>query len=136
MTNDFPMNALPEGPGRLGLMVRPKEWVMYNSGMGSAVDALTGSAPIDAAPGLRADLEQVGQQLKAEGCYPVRSPFDLMMTSVQTMMDANLALQIKGALRTKPNPNPYPNPTPTLTPTITLTLTLTFTLTLTPNPKP
>ena len=97
MTNDFPMNALPEGPGRLGLMVRPKEWVMYNSGMGSAVDALTGSAPIDAAPGLRADLEQVGQQLKAEGCYPVRSPFDLMMTSVQTMMDANLALQIKGA---------------------------------------
>ena len=22
MTNDFPMNALPEGPGRLGLMVR------------------------------------------------------------------------------------------------------------------
>ena len=81
---------------------------MYNSGMGSAVDALTGSAPIDAAPGLRADLEQVGQQLKAEGCYPVRSPFDLMMTSVQTMMDANLALQIKGALRTKPNPKPNP----------------------------
>ena len=85
MTNDFPMNALPEGPGRLGLMVRPKEWVMYNSGMGSAVDALTGSAPIDAAPGLRADLEQVGQQLKAEGCYPVRSPFDLMMTSVRCL---------------------------------------------------
>ena len=27
MTNDFPMNALPEGPGRLGLMVRPKEWM-------------------------------------------------------------------------------------------------------------
>ena len=25
MTNDFPMNALPEGPGRLGLMVRA--WV-------------------------------------------------------------------------------------------------------------
>ena len=74
--------------------VRPKEWVMYNSGMGSAVDALTGSAPIDAAPGLRADLEQVGQQLKAEGCYPVRSPFDLMMTSVQTKMDANRTLTL------------------------------------------
>ena len=61
MTNDFPMNALPEGPGRLGLMVRPKEWVMYN--MGSAVDVLTltGSAPLDAAPGLRSDFEQVGQ---------------------------------------------------------------------------
>ena len=100
MTNDFPMNALPEGPGRLGLMVRPKEWVMYN--MGSAVESLTGAAPLDAAPELRSELEQVGHQLKAEGCYPVRSPFDLMMTSVQTMMDANLALQIKGALRTKP----------------------------------
>ena len=24
MTNDFPMNALPEGPGRLGLMVRAR----------------------------------------------------------------------------------------------------------------
>ena len=67
---------------------------MYN--MGSAVDVLTltGSAPLDAAPGLRADLEQVGQQLKAEGCYPVRSPFDLMMTSVQTMMDANRTLTL------------------------------------------
>ena len=97
MTNDFPMNALPEGPGRLGLMVRPKEWVMYN--MGSTIEALTGAAPLDAAPDLRSDFEQVGQQLMAEGCYPVRSPFDLMMTSVQTMMDANLALQIKGALR-------------------------------------
>ena len=37
MTNDFPMNALPEGPGRLGLMVRPKEWVMYNWGKTEAV---------------------------------------------------------------------------------------------------
>ena len=38
MTNDFPMNALPDGAGhgRLGLMVRPKEWVIYN--MGSAVE--------------------------------------------------------------------------------------------------
>ena len=70
---------------------------MYN--MGSTIEALTGAAPLDAAPGLRSDFEQVGQQLMAEGCYPVRSPFDLMMTSVQTMMDANLALQIKGALR-------------------------------------
>ena len=51
---------------------------------------------------------QVGQQLRAEGCYPVRSPFDLMMTSVQTMMDANLALQIKGALRAQPAPAAAP----------------------------
>jgi len=38
----------------------------------------------------------------------VRSPFDLMMTSVQTMMDANLALQIKGALRAQPAPAAAP----------------------------
>ena len=31
MTNDFPIGVLPEG-GRIGLMVRPKEWVAYNMG--------------------------------------------------------------------------------------------------------
>ena len=32
MCNDFPLNALPEGSTKLGLMVRPKEWVLYNLG--------------------------------------------------------------------------------------------------------
>ena len=41
------------------------------------------------------------QQLKSEGCYPVKGPIDLAVTSMQTMMDANLALQIKSALRAK-----------------------------------
>jgi hypothetical protein len=31
------------------------------------------------------------------GIYPVRDAPDLMMTSIQTMMDANLALQIRMA---------------------------------------
>merc|ERR1719201_3113845 len=50
MTNDFPMNALPEG-GRLGLMVRPKEWVAYN--MGYTVEQVVGSRQLDASPRLR-----------------------------------------------------------------------------------
>eukprot|EP00967_Tisochrysis_lutea_P151946 scaffold296646_cov33-Tisochrysis_lutea.AAC.5 len=32
MCNDFPMNALPDDGHRLGLMVRPKDWYMYNFG--------------------------------------------------------------------------------------------------------
>lgn len=45
MTNDFPMNALPEGPGkRIGLMVRPKEWVAYN--MGWSLEDVAGTGRI------------------------------------------------------------------------------------------
>jgi hypothetical protein len=32
MCNDFPMNSLPDDGHRLGLMVRPKDWYMYNFG--------------------------------------------------------------------------------------------------------
>ena len=63
---------------------------------GPASGQITDQEQLAASPGLRSDLRQVDQQLKSEGCYPVKGPIDLAVTSMQTMMDANLALQIKG----------------------------------------
>lgn len=91
MMNDFPMDALPES-GRLGLMVRPVEWVAYNS---SVLEEIVGQSALDSVPGVKHDLAAVAQRLKHAGVYSVRNPIDFFMTCIQVMMDANLMLQIR-----------------------------------------
>ena len=122
MCNDFPLNALPEGSTKLGLMVRPKvrpkparilisqadpqpspaklgpccalvhaprrwqTWVLYNLG-----DLARETETISD------EVRQMQATMHERGIYPVRDAPDLMMTSIQTMMDANLALQIRMA---------------------------------------
>lgn len=104
MCNDFPLNALPEGSRRLGMMVRPREWVMYNLG---ELESIFG--PSERTEGVEAMYEEVRRTerwVKQNGVYPVRDAIDLMTTSVQTMMDANLELQIRTAqAQLAPNPS-------------------------------
>jgi len=91
MMNDFPMDALPE-VGRLGLMVRPVEWVAYNSELLSEV---VPAAELEDVPCLKETFEAMSNRLQRRGVYPVESPLDFMSTCIQVMMDANLMLQIK-----------------------------------------
>uniref|UniRef100_A0A7S0JFX3 PNPLA domain-containing protein n=1 Tax=Calcidiscus leptoporus TaxID=127549 RepID=A0A7S0JFX3_9EUKA len=93
MMNDFPMDALPES-GRLGLMVRPVEWVAFNS---SVLEEIVGQSALDSVPGVKQDLAAVAQRLKHAGVYSVRNPIDFFMTCIQVMMDANLMLQIRAS---------------------------------------
>ena len=44
-----------------------------------------------------AELTRMEQRMKEKGIYPVRDGVDLATTCMQTMMDANLALQIRMA---------------------------------------
>ena len=44
-----------------------------------------------------AELTRMEQRMKERGIYPVRDGVDLATTCMQTMMDANLALQIRMA---------------------------------------
>ena len=44
-----------------------------------------------------AELQEMEARLQGSGIYPVRDAVDLAMTCMQTMMDANLALQIRTA---------------------------------------
>jgi len=98
MCNDFPLNALPEDSHRLGLMVRPKEWVLYNLGdLSSIFGPSDAAAPSAGEHTVYEEVMRTEQRLKEKGIYPVRDALDLMMTSIQTMMDANLALQIRTA---------------------------------------
>lgn len=111
MMNDFPMNALPNDGHRLGLMVRPKPWVKAHLGAlkGRVKGWLESSAPGRAselqewlAEWLQADkaMQQGPSSLQVStSIYPVRDTFDLMETCMQTMMDANLNLQILNAHR-------------------------------------
>lgn len=91
MCNDFPMNVLPAGGGRLGLMVRPTNWVAYNL---SDVESLVGASALGSSPELKQELEGIKHALQETGLYPVRDPLQLMTTSVNVMMDANLMLQV------------------------------------------
>mmetsp|Transcript_33038 Transcript_33038/g.105981 ORF Transcript_33038/g.105981 Transcript_33038/m.105981 type:complete len:563 (+) Transcript_33038:535-2223(+) len=92
MCNDFPMNALPDDGGRLGLMVRPKAWYMYNFG---SLHRLKRGEPSSTTGEIIAELQEMEARLQGSGIYPVRDAVDLAMTCMQTMMDANLALQIR-----------------------------------------
>lgn len=96
MCNDFPLNALPEGNQRIGLMVRPKEWVLYNLG---DLESIFGTSDNDARgqQTIFDEVRRTERRVKEYGVYPVRDALDLMMTSIQAMMDANLALQIRTA---------------------------------------
>mmetsp|Transcript_25360 Transcript_25360/g.69876 ORF Transcript_25360/g.69876 Transcript_25360/m.69876 type:complete len:415 (-) Transcript_25360:378-1622(-) len=95
MCNDFPMNALPDDGHRLGLMVRPRDWYMYNFG---SLHRLTRGVNTHAAEAeVIAELTRMEQRMKEKGIYPVRDGVDLATTCMQTMMDANLALQIRMA---------------------------------------
>ena len=53
-----------------------------------------GKAQLDAAPSLRADFERAEGQLRSQGCYPVRDPFDLMMTSVPAALVKRAVLAV------------------------------------------
>jgi len=98
MLNDFPMNALPDDGHRLGLMIRPLDWIEYHYG---GIRAITEEDP--RAASALARFPKISEYLKAfktktkDGLFSVRSPIDLALTSVTVMMDANLLLQVKGA---------------------------------------
>ena len=92
MTNDFPLGALPNDGGRLGLLVRPRDWYAYKLG---PLDHLVGASALKEAPAVRERLDTMGKRLKSRGIYPVRDALDLMTTSMAVMMDANLLLQMR-----------------------------------------
>lgn len=98
MCNDFPMNALPDDGHRLGLMIRPLDWIEYHYG---GLQAVVQKEPYASA---LAKFPKVSEYLQAyrtktkDGLFSVRNPIDLALTSVTVMMDANLLLQVKGAL--------------------------------------
>ena len=92
MTNDFPLGALPNDGGRLGLLVRPRDWYAYKLG---PLDHLVGASALKEAPSVRERLDTMGKRLKSRGIYPVRDALDLMTTSMAVMMDANLLLQMR-----------------------------------------
>jgi predicted acylesterase/phospholipase RssA len=135
MCNDFPMNALPADDHRLGLMVRPSNWMWAHLGglrarakrwlhetTGESGGGGGGGGPggrssarggDTAHPPPRGDGEEdedlrgwLAEWLQSQArtrdgslphssIYPVRDCFELMETCMQTMMDANLALQIR-----------------------------------------
>eukprot|EP00747_Dinoflagellata_sp_TGD_P135059 gnl/TRDRNA2_/TRDRNA2_175410_c0_seq1.p1 gnl/TRDRNA2_/TRDRNA2_175410_c0~~gnl/TRDRNA2_/TRDRNA2_175410_c0_seq1.p1 ORF type:complete len:523 (+),score=106.01 gnl/TRDRNA2_/TRDRNA2_175410_c0_seq1:89-1657(+) len=93
MCNDFPMSALPE-ENRIGLMVRPSSWIAYNmNGLANMI------SPAEMAKEtiLREFLDTEWHKLQEGGLYPTADPLELMATCMNTMMDANLMLQIKYA---------------------------------------
>ena len=96
MINDFPMKALPEGPGRLGLCVKQKAYVAYHL---PQVEAIASASALESAPSVRSELEAMGDELWHRGVYPTRDLTDFATTCVNIMMDANLDLQIEGALQ-------------------------------------
>ena len=84
MTNDFPLGALPNDGGRLGLLVRPRDWYAYKLG---PLDHLVGASALKEAPSVRERLDTMGKRLKSRGTPG--DALDLMTTSMAVMMDAN-----------------------------------------------
>ena len=92
MCNDFPMNALPETETRIGLMVRPVDWIQHHS---AGLDAVISKDRL-------ADFPQAAKHLTTlmavkPTLFSVKTILELSMTSVNIMMDANLVLQIAQA---------------------------------------
>jgi len=92
MCNDFPMNALPESEIRLGLMVRPVDWIQHHS---AGLDAVIHKEKLATFPKAAEHLTALMQQKPM--LFSVKTILDLSMTSVNIMMDANLVLQIAQA---------------------------------------
>ncbi|KAL3913782.1 MAG: hypothetical protein SGPRY_007857, partial [Prymnesium sp.] len=74
MTNDFPMHVLPKR-GRIGLMVKPKQWVHYHMGQ---LEQIVGKAELERAPAVKQSFSV------PDAVYPVRTltqPFPPSTTS-------------------------------------------------------
>jgi len=99
MVNDFPMNALPDDGHRLGLMIRPLDWIEYNyGGVQTVVDTdVRMKEQMEKLPKVMEFMKSYQSKTK-EGLFSVRDPLNLALTSVTVMMDANLMLQVKAAL--------------------------------------
>ncbi|CAK9068321.1 Uncharacterized protein SCF082_LOCUS34427 [Durusdinium trenchii] len=87
ISNDFPMNALPSSEVRIGLMVRPVDWIQHH---------IAGLDPIIPEESLQKFPKAPGQT-RMPALFSVKTILDLAMTSVNIMMDANLVLQIAAA---------------------------------------
>eukprot|EP00928_Gymnodinium_smaydae_P078595 TRINITY_DN62717_c0_g1_i1.p1 TRINITY_DN62717_c0_g1~~TRINITY_DN62717_c0_g1_i1.p1 ORF type:complete len:607 (+),score=154.79 TRINITY_DN62717_c0_g1_i1:41-1822(+) len=99
MCNDFPLNAIPKD-GRLGLMIRPTNWIEYNMGGTERLIEVVGEEEFNTSPALKKELEEIDHNIKkgtGGGVYPVSDGVDLMTTCCTVMMDANLMLQLQRA---------------------------------------
>ena len=92
MCNDFPLNALPDDGHRLGLMIRPREWMAAKM---QHVDHYVYPSALIKASGIKAHLDKEKKIIENHGVYPVHSCLSFAMTCCQVMMDANLMLQLK-----------------------------------------
>jgi len=96
MCNDFPVDALPEDATRMGLMVRPVDWIRHHvPGVSSVIPAEI----LEKHPKVMKFLDQILE--KSPALFSVKTILDLALTSVNIMMDANLALQIEAATAKK-----------------------------------
>merc|ERR1719401_913906 len=101
MVNDFPMNALPDDGHRLGLMIRPLDWVEFNyGGMQTICEEERTKKELAKFPKVLEFMQNYKTKTR-DGLHSVRDPVNLALTSVTIMMDANLMLQVKGALGDK-----------------------------------
>mmetsp|Transcript_32790 Transcript_32790/g.78427 ORF Transcript_32790/g.78427 Transcript_32790/m.78427 type:complete len:556 (+) Transcript_32790:45-1712(+) len=99
MCNDFPMNALPEDEKRIGLMVRPVDWIQHH------IPGLQAIIPKDKLEKHPKVMEHLSTLIsKKPTLWSVKTIMDLAMTSVNIMMDANLVLQIAAATARKQLP--------------------------------
>ncbi|CAE7623138.1 unnamed protein product [Symbiodinium sp. CCMP2456] len=96
MCNDFPVDALPEDSKRMGLMVRPVDWIRHH------VPGLSSIIPderLEKYEKVMAHLKMKSQE--SPTLFSVKTVLDLALTSVNIMMDANLVLQIEAATAKK-----------------------------------
>lgn len=96
MTDDFPLNAVPDDGHRLGLMIRPREWMALNM---RNIDSYVSSDTLSRAPGMKQKIDSMQASVKCDGLYPVDNCILFGMTCCNVMMDANLMLQIKLAMK-------------------------------------
>merc|ERR1719428_2133370 len=94
IVNDFPVAALPADSTRLGLMVRNINWIGYN--LGSSGEAHINDL-FEPHQEVKGHVPDMLAGIKEQGTYPCRDAIDLMTTTMNVMMDANLMLQIKMA---------------------------------------
>ncbi|CAK9095546.1 unnamed protein product [Durusdinium trenchii] len=92
MCNDFPMNALPSSEVRIGLMVRPVDWIQHHI---AGLDPIIPEESLQKFPKATEHLKSLMN--KKPALFSVKTILDLAMTSVNIMMDANLVLQIAAA---------------------------------------
>ncbi|CAE7503104.1 unnamed protein product [Symbiodinium natans] len=96
MCNDFPVDALPEDAKRMGLMVRPVDWIRHHI---PGLSTIIPDEKLKKHPDVMAHLNEHMQKMPT--LFSVKSILDLALTSVNIMMDANLVLQIEAATAKK-----------------------------------